>query len=76
MDKGEGLKNLKITTGIDNNMRAIGMQLFQDNRLTRFVGKAYPRMGIGKEMRQTLAQKHAYQIPDYVTIDLTFDRTS
>jgi hypothetical protein len=67
MDTGEGLKHLNIPPGLDHNLRAIGMQLFQDHRWARCVGKACPRMGLGKEMLQTLAQKHAYQIPDSCT---------
>ena len=38
-DKGQHLEYLKVPTGIDNHMRALGTQLFKRNRLARFVGK-------------------------------------
>ena len=40
VNKAERFKNLKITAGIDNHMRALGAQLFKSNRLTCLVGEA------------------------------------
>src|SRR6266568_67840 len=64
LHKAQRLKNGKIATSVDNNMRAWGAQLLKGNRLARLVGTARSRLCVGKHMIQTVAQDHCQYIKD------------
>ena len=53
LHKAQRLKNGKIATSVDNNMRALGTQLLKGKGLARLVGKSRPGRRVGKQMIST-----------------------
>jgi hypothetical protein len=56
LDNVQGFKDFKVTPSLQDNMRALGAQLFKGHGLARLVGKSSPGLRVGKQMRQTGAQ--------------------
>ena len=50
MRKTERLKDFKEAPSVHDNMRALGTQLLEGERLARLVGKSNTRLYVGKQM--------------------------
>jgi hypothetical protein len=68
LDEAQGLKDVKITPCVHDNMRALGAQLLKGNGLARLVGKASPRLRVGKQMIETVAQHHGQHMKHNLAI--------
>ena len=49
-------------------MRALGAQLLKGKGLARLVGKSCPRLCVGKQMIETVAQHHGQHIKHNLTL--------
>ena len=62
LHKTQGLEDFKIAPCVHDNMRALGAELLEGDRLACLVGKAYRFLGVGKQMIETVAQHHSQHI--------------
>ena len=68
LDKAQRLKDFEVASSIHDNMRALRAQLLKGDGLARLVGEASARLGVGKQMIETVAQHDRQDTKDDFTI--------